>query len=231
MASVPVEQTKQHYLQMSIEQKRREYKCGDQFVTLDKIPTWAEDATNVEQSGIVTKKPVDKELNNVISLFRGDLTALEIDCIVNSANARLAGGGGVDGAIHSAAGADLLQAECRTLNGCQTGQAKLTGGYRLPARYVCHTVGPIGEKSSALEQCYINSLDLAAKNQLRSIAFPCISTGLYGYPNESAGHVALNTVRNWLEKNRGQMDRVIFCVFLQKDLDVYRQLLPVYFPK
>ncbi|XP_064407918.1 ADP-ribose glycohydrolase MACROD1 isoform X4 [Latimeria chalumnae] len=150
-------------------------------------------------------------------------------------NSSLLGGGGVDGSIHRAAG-PLLKEECRTLNGCQTGEAKITCGYRLPANYVVHTVGPIahGHPSAAhatdLKNCYMNSLNLALGKNLRTIAFPCISTGVYGYPNESAADVALKTVRDWLEAHGEKVDRVIFCVFLETDEEIYKRKLSQYFP-
>ena len=173
---------------------------------------------------------VNHELNDKISVFVGDITCLEIDAIVNAANKQLAGGGGVDGAIHSAAGRSLLQAECRSLHGCETGEAKMTGGYNLPARYIIHTVGPVGEKPGLLEKCYRSSLELAVQHGLRSIAFPCISTGVYGYPNDRAAPVAISAVRRFLELNPSSLDRVIFCLFLPQDVELYNKLLPVYFP-
>nr|CAI5867224.1 unnamed protein product [Callosobruchus analis] len=159
---------------------------------------------------------------------------LQIDAIVNAANSSLLGGGGVDGAIHKAAGPLLVQ-ECKTLGGCDTGEAKITGGYRLPAKYflfpdVIHTVGPKGEKADLLRNCYTNSLKIMQKNNLRSIAFPCISTGIYGYPNLPAAHVAAYAVRKHLEANGDHVDRVIFCLFMPEDQKIYEQLLQSYFP-
>ncbi|KAI9023380.1 A1pp-domain-containing protein [Hyaloraphidium curvatum] len=173
--------------------------------------------------------PADAELNRKVSIWQGDVTRLDCDAICNAAKNSLLGGGGVDGAIHRAAGRELL-AECRTLGGCETGDAKITAGYRLPAKHVIHTVGPVGEKPGKLASCYRRSLEVAKENGVRSIAFPCISTGVYGYPNEPAAHVALETVRRTLEENRGDLDRVIFCIFLDTDLEIYNRLVYSYFP-
>uniref|UniRef100_A0A6I8MZ46 Macro domain-containing protein n=1 Tax=Ornithorhynchus anatinus TaxID=9258 RepID=A0A6I8MZ46_ORNAN len=152
-----------------------------------------------------------------------------------AANSSLLGGGGVDGCIHRAAG-PLLTEECRTLNSCDTGKAKITGGYRLPAKYVIHTVGPIaqGEPSPSqaqeLRSCYLNSLQLVLENRLRSVAFPCISTGVFGYPNEAAAKVVLTALREWLEEHKDKVERLVLCVFLEKDEEIYRQQLPHFFP-
>uniref|UniRef100_UPI00358F09AC ADP-ribose glycohydrolase MACROD2-like isoform X4 n=1 Tax=Myxine glutinosa TaxID=7769 RepID=UPI00358F09AC len=142
----------------------------------------------------------------------------------------------VDGCIHRAAGS-LLKDECRTLDGCPTGQAKMTCGYRLPARYVIHTVGPrvlstdpTNEERSKLESCYNDSLSILLQENLRSVAFPCISTGVFGFPNEPAAEIALHSVRTWLEKHHEKVDRIILCLFLPVDEKIYKDLLPVYFP-
>jgi O-acetyl-ADP-ribose deacetylase (regulator of RNase III) len=167
-----------------------------------------------------------------ISIVRGDITELDVDAIVNAANSTLLGGGGVDGAIHRAAGPELL-AECRTLGGARTGEAKITKGYRLKAKFVIHTVGPVwhgGDRGEPelLAKCYENSLALARDGGLASIAFPSISTGAYGYPLELAAVVAQSTVRAFFEKNT-LPGRVIFCCFSESDrlvyLDVARRLL------
>uniref|UniRef100_A0A9L0RDW6 Mono-ADP ribosylhydrolase 1 n=1 Tax=Equus caballus TaxID=9796 RepID=A0A9L0RDW6_HORSE len=299
---------------LSDKQREEHYFCRD-FVRLKKIPTWKETskgAAKVEDP----KYKKDKQLNEKISLFRGDITKLEVDAIVNAANSSLLGGGGVDGCIHRAAG-PLLTEECRTLQSCETGKAKITCGYRLPAKYVIHTVGPIahGEPSASqadeLRSCYLSSLDLLLEHRLRSAAFPCISTGVFGYPNEAAAEIVLATLREWLEQHKdkvspgpiwggprwgggahpgpltspashrreqgrvalcapssplgacgplldrepgelsseragggrgrhgrralaegalAQVDRLIICVFLEKDEAIYRQRLPHYFP-
>jgi len=171
-----------------------------------------------------------------VSLFQGDITQLGVDAIVNAANRSLLGGGGVDGAIHSVAGPKLLD-ECRTLNGCETGGSKMTRGYNLPARHVIHTVGPIyaekfkEEKAAELASCYRTSLELAAENELRHIAFPSISTGIYSYPIVEATRIALSTTRTFLESEQGsQIENVIFVVWSDRDKDVYQSVLTEVFP-
>ena len=156
-----------------------------------------------------------------------DITTLAVDAIVNAANSSLLGGGGVDGAIHRAAGPGLLQ-ECRTLGGCRTGEAKITKGYNLPAKYVIHTVGPVysGKPKDAelLAACYRNSLTLAKQNGLHSIAFPAISCGVYGYPMEKACRIAVNTTTAFL-KDQGQGMTVWFVLFSKPDLQLYQAVL------
>ncbi|XP_061462914.1 ADP-ribose glycohydrolase MACROD1 isoform X2 [Rhineura floridana] len=216
--------------------QRRDHYYTRDFIKLKQIPTWKEMAKSARvRQPEETVFPKDNHLNEKISLFRGDITKLEVDAVVNAANSSLLGGGGVDGCIHRAAG-PLLKEECRTLNGCETGKAKISCGYRLPAKFVIHTVGPIaqGEPSTAqeaeLSSCYRNSLKLAVENKLRTVAFPCISTGVFGYPNEAAAEVVLNTLHKWLEENKEKVDRLIICVFLEKDDEVYKEKLPHFFP-
>lgn len=165
---------------------------------------------------------------NVIKVVRGDITELKVDAIVNAANCSLLGGGGVDGAIHAAAGPQLLE-ECRTLGGCPTGEAKLTKGYELPAKYVIHTVGPIysgiEEDKHMLERCYENSLELAVANDIHSIAFPAISTGVYGYPVRKATYIAVTTVSAWMRAHDDYSIDVIFCCFSDRDKEIYDQFV------
>lgn len=157
-----------------------------------------------------------------------DITRISADAVVNAANTTLLGGGGVDGAIHRAAGPKLLE-ECKTLGGCKTGGAKITKGYNLPARFVIHTVGPVwrggghGEED-LLENCYSNSLSLALENHLKTVAFPSISTGAYGYPIEKAAQIAVKTVAEFL-KEHSEIDKVIFVLFSERDLKIYQKLL------
>ena len=163
-----------------------------------------------------------------LTTLHADITTLDVHAIVNAANSSLLGGGGVDGAIHRAAGPDLVH-ECRLLGGCKTGEAKITKGYRLPARHVIHTVGPVwrgGDQGEPdlLVACYRNSLALADKHGLLSIAFPCISTGIFGYPAEAAARVAVDTVRDVLSGSAAPPD-VVFCCFSSDDLALYRALL------
>jgi O-acetyl-ADP-ribose deacetylase (regulator of RNase III) len=158
--------------------------------------------------------------------LRADITTLAVDAIVNAANSSLLGGGGVDGAIHRAAGPELL-AECRSLRGCHTGEAKLTRGYGLPAKFVIHTVGPVWQggvagEAALLAGCYRNSLALANERGLESIAFPAISTGVYGYPKDEAARIAVDTVRKFAG---GSLREVVFCCFSEDDRERYEQLL------
>ena len=164
---------------------------------------------------------MNNDIDTNIEILGGDITKVEVDAIVNAANTTLLGGGGVDGAIHRAAGPELL-AECRALGGCEPGEAKITRGYRLPARFVIHTVGPMwrgGKHGEAqiLANCYRNSLRIAVENEINTIAFPAISCGAYGYPIEGAAQIALETTREFLAASR-EFAKVIFALW---DENVY----------
>ncbi len=176
--------------------------------------------------------PVDRDLNSKISLFHGDLTRLQVDAIVNAANESLLGGGGIDGAIHRAAGPGLRR-ECSDLTRCKMGDARISAGHRLPAKHVIHTVGPRDGSESVLASCYRRCMELALQNNIRSIAFCCIATGEFLFDNRKAADVALRTVREWLAEkpeHRAAIDRVIFCTFIRIDQAWYRDLAPVHFP-
>lgn len=161
-----------------------------------------------------------------IEIVKGDITTQKVDAIVNAANESLLGGGGVDGAIHRAAGPELL-VECRSLNGCPTGEAKITKGYKLPAKHVIHTVGPIwrggdNNEEKLLANCYKNSLRLASENNIKSIAFPSISTGVYGYPIELASRIALTEIKSFIKANK-EMDKVVIVCFGEDAFQTYQE--------
>lgn len=163
-----------------------------------------------------------------IELIRGDITQVEADAIVNAANSSLLGGGGVDGAIHRAAGPGLLEA-CRKLNGCPTGEARITEGFNLKAKYVIHTVGPVWQGGNAHEEdflgkCYTSSLQLAALHRVKTVAFPNVSTGIYGFPKDKAAEIAVYSVKKWQESHL-EPEKVIFVVFDEENAGIYNQIL------
>lgn len=167
-------------------------------------------------------------LNNRIKLIQDDITKLNVDAIVNAANGRLAGGGGVDGAIHRAAGSELSEA-CQKLVGCPTGSSKITPGFKLPAKYIIHTVGPVwrggnSNENQLLASCYKASLDIAAQNNIKSIAFPNISTGIYGFPKQEAANIAINTVSSFLIENQ-LPKQVFFVCFDEQNYNLYKEIL------
>jgi len=170
---------------------------------------------------------MNKNIVDKIEVLQGDITRLDVDAIVNAANTKLLGGGGVDGAIHRAAGPQLLE-ECRGIGGCPTGEARITRGYNLPARHVIHTVGPVysgkPRDKELLTSCYLNSLNLAVENNLTTVAFPAISCGVYGYPIEDACKIAVETTCAFL-KDHPSLQKIIFVLFSDKDYAVYKTQL------
>jgi len=161
-----------------------------------------------------------------ITITQGDITDLDVDAIVNAANNTLRGGGGVDGAIHRKAGSELLN-ECITLGGCETGNAKITKGYNLKAKHIIHTVGPVfkdgkSNEDELLASCYLNSLRLAEENNCKKVAFPCVSTGVYGFPSERAAKIVVGILKNFESK---EIEEIILCCFMVNDFDLYSRLL------
>lgn len=169
---------------------------------------------------------MDPSIRSKIEIRQGDITRLAVDAVVNAANTSLLGGGGVDGAIHRAAGPELL-AECRTIGGCPTGEARITKGYGLPAKYVIHTVGPVyrgrPQDPLLLKSCYLNSLQLALDHNVHSIAFPAVSCGVYGYPIADAAQIALKTAIAFLSENPA-VTRIVFVLFSKSDQAVYEEV-------
>lgn len=205
-------------------------------VSISEIPT----LTLLYTAKYLTPSPTlqlnaSSKYNDKISLIRTDITKLRTHAIVNAANRSLLGGGGVDGAIHRAAGPELLE-ECETLDGCDTGDAKITDAYDLPCQKVIHAVGPVyhttkreGTHTQLLQSCYTRSLDLAAEHDCKSIAFSALSTGIYGYPSEEAAETAIAAVKGWLDadgERSSKIERIVFCSFLVKDEKAYEKFIP-----
>lgn len=211
--------------------------CRSESVSLTEIPTWEESTKSNECEPPELSTPateprweVNPEYNKKVSVWVGDITKLETDAIVNAANKTLLGGGGVDGAIHRAAGPELKE-ECAELRGCKVGEAKVTRGYRLPARHIIHTVGPQDQSEGQLGECYFSCLEVLTDNGLKTIAFPCVATGAYGFPSDRAAKVVLKTVRLYLESTDPTLiDRIVFCLRSTEDLKAYQQWMPHYFP-
>jgi O-acetyl-ADP-ribose deacetylase (regulator of RNase III) len=200
------------------------------------LPTWDKAGPEYFSKNTVPSDapvyPVSDEVNSKVSFWmRGDSARLDADAIVNAANSGLWAGGGICGVIHSAAGPEL-EDECQQYSPTDTGKAALTKGYRLPARYVIHAVGPMGEDKELLTSAYESTLAYMDGDKIKSIGFCCISTGIFGYPIVKATHVALETVRKWLDDpaNLAKTDRIVFVVFEPRDVEVYYRLAPIYFP-
>lgn len=209
------------------------------IMTLDELPTWSVAGPKSLKSHPVPEDIKDKvkfqpnqEINSKVSFWmHGDSASLAADAIVNAANEGLWAGGGICGVIHRAAGPQLQEA-CLKVAPCETGKAALTEGFKLPAKYVIHAVGPVGEKPELLKGAYESTLNYVDGEKIRSVGLCCISTGIFGYPIVKATHIALETVRTWLEneENRNKADRIIFVVFEQRDVKVYYKLAHEYFP-
>ncbi|KAF2435535.1 A1pp-domain-containing protein [Tothia fuscella] len=204
------------------------------LISIDEIPTLTLLYKRKElQPHTEPLHPVNLDHNAKIAIITNDITKLQLDSIVNAANESLLGGGGVDGAIHRAAGPDLYD-ECEQLDGCDTGDAKITDAYNLPCKKVIHAVGPVyyrtkreGRHEQLLRGCYRKSLELAEENGLTSIAFSALSTGVYGYPSGEAAHTAISEVRKFLDEgNAKSLERIVFCNFLEKDERAYNEALP-----
>jgi O-acetyl-ADP-ribose deacetylase len=207
----------------------------ESIIEVSEIPT----VTLLYEYGRLDWNPVEglpltalPEYNDKVAHIRADITKLRIDAIVNAAKPSLRGGSGVDGVIHRAAGPGLLK-ECLTLQGCSTGEAKITEGYNLPADKVIHTVGPVyghytsRESAKYLRNCYLNSLNVAVENGCKTLAFPAVSTGIYGYPSKDAAGIAIEAVRDFIISPAGkEIEKVVFCTFTEPDVLAYEKMIP-----
>lgn len=211
-------------------------------ISIDSLPTWSDYyAANIQprKKAIIAKRhasvqgeyEIDKEINKKIMLWRGDITALEADAIVNAANDKLWSGGGICGAIHNASGPKLEEA-CNVIGYCETGSTVITAGFEAYAKHVLHSVGPTNGDPNLLYSCYISCLDVAVANNVKSVVFCCLSTGIFGFPNGPAAIIAMTAVRRWLEKddNKSKIDKIMFCTFTQEDTQLYDQMATTFFP-
>jgi len=217
---------------LTIQQRRSRYTVTN-YVTKDRLKSWfVESKTtdlNLSKSNHDTLYHKNDEINKKIGLYHGDITHLEIDAIVNAANESLSGGGGVDFVVHRNGG-EKIREECMVLNGCPTGETRITRGYNLPAKYVLHTVGPTHEDSVLLKNCYQTCLDLVLKHEIKTIAFCGISTGIFGYPLESACSIAMESIRNFLDLHHAKVDMIIFVTFKKEERNIYLEKMFQYFP-
>ncbi|KAL7717724.1 Macro domain-containing protein [Entamoeba marina] len=197
------------------------------FIEIKDISLWSGDVDYM----FSTHYEVNPVLNDRVAIYQGDITKLKFDAVVNAANSGLRGGGGVDGCIHRAAGNQLIQYLVKHYNHCPTGDFKPTPGFNMPCKHILHGVGPIGEHPKELKSVYIRCMNYMKENKLKTIAFPCISTGIYGYDNENACPVVLSSIRKWLENNLDWKGVIVFCCYSDKDTQIYKNNIATYFPK
>jgi len=220
---------------LTVDERRQRYHCR-RYIKAEDIETWDKSSQKrpKDEPAVQTdiKYAYNAEINKKLAFYHGDITSIETDgAIVNAANESCLGGGGVDGSIHSAAG-DKLYQECRTLNGCDTGDAKITRGYDLPAKFIIHSVGPTSKNAKLLTSCYQRCMEVAVEHKVRTVIFCGISTGIFGYPLYEASIIALKIIRAFLEdpNNLAKFDKIIFCTFLEKERICYGKLAPIFFP-
>jgi O-acetyl-ADP-ribose deacetylase (regulator of RNase III) len=224
---------KARFEQLSVEAKRKLYMCvAEDYTTVERdTKPWSEVGKKFPTKPGETSFATDESLNSQIRIYTGDITRLEVHAVVNAANEACLGGSGVDGAIHKAAGKELLD-ECRLLRGCPTGQAKVTAGYRLPASAIIHAVGPKGKKPKLLRETYESALKAALDSGFKTVAFSCISTGIYGFPSDAAAVTVTECLRHFLETQPGaeKLEAIVVCLFEPKDANAYGDALPKVFP-